>query len=370
MPSFYQTDLFNDLVSTGRIDLRVIYARELDPERVKLGWQPLAARCSCESLPPRRRVFSAIARAWREKNRFHIVNGMWAEASFAAALLTFILVGRKFAIYSEAPDPYQARPAWKRLIHTFLGRFIARRATAIFAVSHFAEEFFTRLGVPNALIYAFGYFRSAKPVSQVPHSNKEVIFVGQFVERKGIALLIDAAFPLLRDNPALRLSLLGAGSQRLWLDNRVRELGLEKQVIFESPLPSAEIPKRLAVADVLVLPSSWDGWGLVVNEALAAGIPALVSDRCGAADLIQNGGNGYVCRSGDVHELREALRATLTAPGLLERLKANATITGSNVSSERAANYLIDCLVHLSCLGGPRPTPPWLAVEVLRPQKL
>src|SRR5262249_42870073 len=151
-------------------------------------------------------------------------------------------------------------------------------------------------------VYPFGYFRanngpglSAK--SSTLSKGTEVIFVGQLIDRKGVDLLIEAGQPLLKENPDLHLSLIGSGNEALVLRKRARALGIEDRVNFEGTISSDIIQSRIARADVLVLPSRWDGWGMVVNEALSAGVPVIVSDRCGAADVVQNGVNGYVFKS-------------------------------------------------------------------------
>jgi len=68
------------------------------------------------------------------------------------------------------------------------------------------------------------------------------------------------------------------------------------------------MPDLYAMADVFVLPSLSETWGLAINEAMASGRPVLISDTCGAAiDLVQNGKNGYIFSSGDENDLKEKM---------------------------------------------------------------
>jgi glycosyltransferase involved in cell wall biosynthesis len=67
------------------------------------------------------------------------------------------------------------------------------------------------------------------------------------------------------------------------------------------------MPEVFANADAFVLPSRHDGWGVVVNEALGAGLPIIVSDRVGARDLVTDGRNGLITRAGDIGSLASAL---------------------------------------------------------------
>jgi glycosyltransferase involved in cell wall biosynthesis len=85
----------------------------------------------------------------------------------------------------------------------------------------------------------------------------------------------------------------------LWLTWPIRVA--ETVLGFRNP---EDIPPIFAAADVFVLPSRHDGWGVVVNEALGAGLPIIASDRTGAAhDLVQHGVNGFVTGAGDVEAL-------------------------------------------------------------------
>jgi glycosyltransferase involved in cell wall biosynthesis len=129
------------------------------------------------------------------------------------------------------------------------------------------------------------------------------LFVGRFIERKGINVLLDAFSEL----EAGELWLAGDGplsevvEAAAARDSRIRLLG---HVAGDA---LADVYRR---ADVLVLPSLYEPWGLVVHEALAYGLPAIVSDQVGAGDdLIDPGTNGCVVRAGSVRELVEGMRA-------------------------------------------------------------
>jgi 1,2-diacylglycerol 3-alpha-glucosyltransferase len=93
----------------------------------------------------------------------------------------------------------------------------------------------------------------------------------------------------------------GAGPLEEKLRAQVRTAGLDDRIHFPGFLQYHELPRLYARAGALVLASLSDQWGLVVNEAMAAGLPVLVSERCGCApDLVENGGNGYTFDPQDV----------------------------------------------------------------------
>ena len=116
---------------------------------------------------------------------------------------------------------------------------------------------------------------------------------------------------------------------------------------------------------MLVLPSRWDGWGMVVNEAFSVGVPVIVSDHCGAADLVRSGVNGYVFRSGDASDLHHCLSDFLDKKSDWPRFRANAAETGGRISVEEVAPYLIRCLRHMTGSLDERPSPPWVPLPLV-----
>src|SRR5262249_48047883 len=163
-------------------------------------------------------------------------------------------------------------------------------------ISHLAEDFYAGLGVSKQVMYPFGYFRSeARWLGRSGYSKQhgmiEVVFAGQLVWRKALDLLLEAFSPLIDEYPNLRLAVIGAGEMLPPLRTETEQMGLAERVSFEGVIPPDRIPARLSVADLLVLPSRWDGWGVVVNEAFSVGIPVIASDQCGASDLIRDSEN-------------------------------------------------------------------------------
>ncbi|GAB3888521.1 glycosyltransferase family 4 protein [Spirosoma agri] len=124
------------------------------------------------------------------------------------------------------------------------------------------------------------------------------VFVGRLIEFKNLPLLLDAFAKAIKTSSNGKnwgLLILGDGTERTKLVNQVNELGLAGSVSLLPGRPWYEVPEILALSNILVLPSRSEPWGLVVNEAMACGLPVLVSDRCGCVpDLVHDGQNGFV----------------------------------------------------------------------------
>src|SRR6516165_10582421 len=126
MPSFYQDDLFCQLAR--KADLRVVYDHAMTEDRRQLGWAEVKQDYHSCVLGQGRKLRHAINIARSERERIHIINGVWAETAFTS--VTFVLgeLGVPFAIYSECPDVTVSRSWLKRTAHTSVGQWVARRA--------------------------------------------------------------------------------------------------------------------------------------------------------------------------------------------------------------------------------------------------
>jgi len=154
----------------------------------------------------------------------------------------------------------------------------------------------------------------------VPKEAFVALFVGKLVEWKRPADLIRAA-AIVPDTWAV---LAGDGVLRRRLTELAGSLGIRQRVQFLGFVNQTELPPVYRAADVLVLPSAFEPFGLVVNEAFACGIPAIASDACGCVeDLIVEGETGFSFPSGDVAALADRLRR-IQGPGAWERMAAGA----------------------------------------------
>ncbi|HEY7272036.1 MAG TPA: glycosyltransferase family 4 protein [Actinoplanes sp.] len=109
------------------------------------------------------------------------------------------------------------------------------------------------------------------------------LFVGGLIERKGVRWLLEAFAICRRDDPALTLTLVGEGELRPELEQRAAELGVAEFVRFVGAVPPARALRLMHEHDVLVHPSRYETFGVVVMEAVAAGLPVIVT-RCGGPE--------------------------------------------------------------------------------------
>ncbi len=227
------------------------------------------------------------------------------NASFGAPVKRFLMTENRY-------EPgLRLFPRW--LAYTWDALRYRRHLKGVFCIGHSGRyggaRFFTACGYPRERIVPFVHVVDSTPVqhSPVKRDHKEILYVGQLIVRKRVDLLLTAFSQL--DVPSARLRIIGKGEEEQRLKALATQLGISERVSYSQGMPNAEIVAAMAAADVLVLPSKFDGWGAVVNEALMVGTPVICSDRCGASDVIENGRNGYVFEAGNAKALLQRLRS-------------------------------------------------------------
>ena len=133
----------------------------------------------------------------------------------------------------------------------------------------------------------------------------------RFIQKKNLEKLVDAyaRYRTLTQSRSWDLVILGDGPLREHIERRCHVLGVMEHVKLPGFRQYRELPAWYAIAEAFVLPSTSEQWGLVVNEAMAAGLPVIVSNRCGCApDLVYDGFNGFSFEPHDVTGLAEILR--------------------------------------------------------------
>lgn len=142
--------------------------------------------------------------------------------------------------------------------------------------------------------------------------NKRVfLFVGRLAPEKHVDLLLDAYAPLKKDEPDISLVIVGDGPETEMLKKKTTDLHLA-DVHFMGYVLFPEIVRYYKAADVFVLPSVYEPWGLVVNEAMIMGLPVIVSDKVGCrTDLVVEGKNGFVFSNCNANDLAKKMKLFL-----------------------------------------------------------
>lgn len=136
------------------------------------------------------------------------------------------------------------------------------------------------------------------------------LYTGRLAPEKNVGSLIRAYRAYRQSGGSWPLVLVGAGPEEGALRGEARASGFSEDIHFEGLKSTGELPGYYASAGCFVLPSTREPWGLVVNEAMASGLPVIVSNRCGCAeDLVSHGQNGFLFDPANTGELAGCMLA-------------------------------------------------------------
>jgi glycosyltransferase involved in cell wall biosynthesis len=156
------------------------------------------------------------------------------------------------------------------------------------------------------------FFAKTSEIRRALHQDlnqRPFLFVGRLVAAKSVSLLLDAFFVYRGAGGRRPLEVVGHGPLENSLKVAASQSKFEGAVRFSGSQPYESLPNWYARAACLILPSLSEMWGLVVNEAMASGLPVLVSDRCGCVDdLVEDGVNGYVISAGSIEALVDRMQ--------------------------------------------------------------
>jgi len=169
----------------------------------------------------------------------------------------------------------------------------------------------------------------------VPTEATIFLFVGSGFERKGVRQALEAMAQL---PPSARLIVVGRDKRAKKFRQLATVLGVGDRVHFAGV--QSDVKPFYGAADALVLPTLYDPFPNVVLEAMAAGLPVVTSMKCGAAELITQGSNGYVCDALDTSALAEAMRALMNVE-VKHRLADESRNTALSMSQEAMGEKLL-----------------------------
>lgn len=158
-----------------------------------------------------------------------------------------------------------------------------------------------------------------------------VLYVGRLDPEKGVETLLGAFAGVVRSGVAARLALAGRGSLAAPLQERAVKLGIESQVTFCGYLAGQVLNHAYRAAQVLVVPSLYEPFGIVALEGMICGLPVVAARTGGLVEIIEDGRSGLAFEPGNESELRMHLDALMRDAGLRERLGAAARERASGV---------------------------------------
>ncbi len=294
-------------------------------------------------------IFSELRRQLRSED-FSVVHGTDMYSPLALAASRFAR-GRGLPSVLTCHSFLHPFGLW-RAVHLPLAFFL-RRASRVVAVSRASEDFCAFLGVPRERIEVIpngvdlSTFRRGLDAEGlrrrmgVGDGEPLVATAIRLVKRKGPYLLLRAFQEVRREVPGARLVMAGEGPEEEGIRREVEREGLGERVELLGRLPHPEVARLMAGADVFVLPSSVEAFGLAAIEAMAVGTPVICPRAGGILEFAREGYNCLFFEPGDPSSLKEALLRLLSDGGLVRTLRRGGLRTARRFSWERTARLTL-----------------------------
>lgn len=288
-------------------------------------------------------------------------------ATNLAAIAAAKLLGIPVLMRGET-HPGLTRAVWKETVRRPLMQiFYHHLVDGFLSIGTRNESYYTSHGVRPDQIFRVPYvvdnsfFARGEPDRErirgelgLPSDLPVVLFASQLAPRKRLAELLEAYRRLRAEGMRLGLLVVGSGPEEERLRRVVRDLAIP-DVIWAGFRNQSELPALYAASDVFVFPSVQEPWGLVLNEAMSAGLPVIVSEEIGAAaDLVRHGESGFLFPGGDVDALTERLRLLVQNPDLRRTMGERSRQIMENWDIERCVQGVLAALRYVTVPAAPR----------------
>lgn len=274
------------------------------------------------------------------KNRFDVIH-VHSHLHISSNITVFsnkIFEKKPIVLTSHGTVDYEG---WKNIInvlyHKTMAKWIFKSVDKIIALSQKHADILESLGANSSAITIIPHGIDLNQINLTGDTEKFkslygvndkniILFVGGLIPRKGINYLI-AAMKYVKSDSILLIvggELQGHPGVKNALEQQVKELGLEKRVLFSGKLNRQDLERAYLVADLFVLPSLSEVFGLVILEAMSYGKCVIASNVLGPSIIIQNNKDGILFEVGNSLELAEKIDYLLVNEGLRKKIGAAA----------------------------------------------
>lgn len=277
---------------------------------------------------PKRSKLAVFLSALREAHRARGFDLVTAQDPFFCGLTGRIAARRsKTRLHIQDHSGAFGRKAfgWKEKLLRLAAKKILRKADRVRTVSARGKNGLIAIGVPASKIDVIPIATDVSRFAGIGRGHalqNELLCIARLEREKGLDVLLQA-FALLRmKRPEAALVIVGDGSQRKKLERLARGLGIASSVLFAGA--QADVRPYLERAGLYVQPSRFEGWGVAVIEAAAAGVPVVMTDVGCAGEVITDGVSGVVVPPDHPQALADGLFKCLAETGFAARLASEA----------------------------------------------
>ncbi|MHA7865498.1 glycosyltransferase [Flagellimonas marinaquae] len=325
----------------------------MDDRRMKEKWViPNFNKLEIMVKPSTKKIDSLI----NDINTVHVFSGIGAYKFVHKAFLKAIKKNRKIGILSESYE-ISGFKGFLKIIRGNLQRLMyGRQINFICVTGNDASKCFLKFGYSEEKIFQWGYFVNSIKVERIIR-KRSLVYVGSLIPTKNILDFVKSYI----DNDGFgydSFDIIGDGFQRNELEKLIKTKGKKLNINILGRLKKEEVFLRIKSSSALVIPSRYDGWAVVVNEALLCGTPVIASSKVGARILLDGIYRGGVFD----YESNENLKKVFIKWRNNKSINHNYIQEWAEryISPETAASYFKDILDFTYSKTKSKPIAPWL----------
>ena len=310
IPSPYQVEILNEIAQDNENSLQVAYLRRRDPLRQ---WNDVPICHEFISLSDGAAQISEARHRFAESDL--VIFNYYRHPCAAMLIDERARSVRPWCFWGERPG--LRKPEWAgRLLRMRKLRWLHSSAAPIWGIGKFAVDTYRSEFGPRRQYFNLPYFSNLQRFDDCANSRnganeRTFLFSGSLILRKGIDLLANAFVRLIKEGYNVRLRIIGDGALRPSLERALAPV--ESAVEFVGFVDWAHLVPQYTTSHILCVPSRYDGWGMVVPEGLASGLPVIATDRTGAAlEFVEAGRNGWLIPADDGGALFNAMREAVS----------------------------------------------------------
>lgn len=349
-PAPYRIELWNRLACDPSIELKIFFAVEREPNRqwdlAPMTFEHEYLRQAC--LTWHGRFIHTNPDVWQRLKAF--APQVVVTTGFNPThLMAFAFARAHGCKHVAMTDGTLQSEAGLSALHRVVRRHVYAHSEAYAGPCEGTFELYRSYGISDAHMFKSHLVADNAAFAEARHMAKRLdfIFCGRLSEVKNPLFALEvAAETALRIGRRVSISFVGSGEMEAAVRARAADLADQVQAEFPGFAKQAELPSRYGEGRIFLFPTLWDPWGVVANEASAAGLPTLVSHHAGSAnELIRNGRNGYVMDL-DTSRWAEAAARLLTDDGLWNRMSQAACAAVDEYTASNAALGLAAAIRH------------------------
>jgi len=337
------------------VNLQVIALKDELSVRKKQGWRKADLSTVNGKIINTPVLFSLFKLVNKNKDATLIFGGPFDNWVITLFLILNLLFGRRVYILTEPFSPLKLGYFKDKIINKFgfvsklrwfkhfvLWSVIKNQINGVFAISKLSAFQLKKFGLDKEKIYPFGYFvpRMINDELQTSREQSEYlrfVFVGSINKTKGIDLAVAAIAKLHNSGFKISLDIYGPGD--------INSFNLSNNISYKGLIEFGRSQEVISNYDCLLLPSRYDGWGVVVNESLLAGVPVICSKQVGASVLLEKMDCGAVFDINIKNSIENVLILLCKDRGVIKKWHKNIIDINKIITPNCAAQYIYDVLL-------------------------